>query len=399
MAGKPFTFYTRKRKDGKKIIYIKFKRPDGSYTTGMSTGHTSRNQAEAWAFQYMIKHGPFLPSQDITFDVFTQNFFDWEGSWAIDRRARGLRISRRHCREREDLLKNHILPFFKDFQVKDINRAKIKDFRNNLYTQGYSGSSINKNLSALRAILEVAEEKEVLQAIPRIDRAAERPKEKGILTIEEVREIFSIEWYTKASHRHPAKINFMGKAGNRLAASTGLRLSEIQGLTHKDVHINDRYISINRSWDARLLILNATTKSGRSRNILLPASVIDDIVTLIRNHPAPGPDAFVFFSEKKPEQPAAQRVFTDALSKALHDIGITEEERRERNITFHSWRHFMNSLMLNSKIPVEKIRMITGHLSAEMVNHYYHVNIGDMGDIKQLQESLFLPEGGHDEIH
>ena len=68
-------------------------------------------------------------------------------------------------------------------------------------------------------------------------------------------------------------------------------------------------------------------------------------------------------------------------------IGITEKIRQTRNITFHSHRHFLNSLLINANIPVQKIQSITGHLTAEMTQHYYHLD--DMQDVQKVQERVF----------
>jgi len=71
-------------------------------------------------------------------------------------------------------------------------------------------------------------------------------------------------------------------------------------------------------------------------------------------------------------------------------IGITEETRRKRNITFHSHRHFLNSLLINGNIPHQKIQSITGYLTVEITQHYYHLD--DMQDVQKVQESLFAPQ-------
>jgi len=80
-------------------------------------------------------------------------------------------------------------------------------------------------------------------------------------------------------------------------------------------------------------------------------------------------------------------VFVRALFTALEIIGIDKAERKRRNITFHSWRHFLNSLLINSKIPIQKIQSITGHMTAQMTSHYYHID--DMMDVRNVQNSLF----------
>ncbi len=81
-----------------------------------------------------------------------------------------------------------------------------------------------------------------------------------------------------------------------------------------------------------------------------------------------------------------QRTF----SKALHKIGINEEERRKRNITFHSWRHFFNTLCRVNNISDSKLQRITGHKTDKMTEHYTHYSKNDFKDILAVQEGLFV---------
>jgi integrase len=270
-----------------------------------------------------------------------------------------------------------------------IDRAVIKDFRNDLFNHGYSGNTINKILSALRTILEEAEEHSLIQYVPKIDGAAINPKQKGILTIEEVRRLFSTEWKSDPVHCHPPQDHFMGYVGNLLASSTGLRLGELLALTLSDIHLDEGYIFVRRSWD-KLYGMNETTKTGKVRHIFIPGGIKEELEKLIQLNPnQKNPESFLFYSPKTPDKPAEPKIFTRSLYTAMRKIGITENIRRERNITFHSWRHWFNSLLVNAKIPLQKVQSLTGHLTAEMTQHYYHSD--DMGDVvKVVNDSLFV---------
>jgi integrase len=246
----------------------------------------------------------------------------------------------------------------------------------------------------LKAILRAAKKQKFIQFVPDVEPTANKPKEKGILTIEEVDRLFSIEWKTEAVHCHPARENFMGYAGNVLAAATGLRMGELQALTLADVHLDVSYLYIWRSWD-KMYGLNETTKTGRARNIFISDTVKSVLLQLIRLNPDPGNlESFLFFSEKTPGKPAEPAIFTRSLYMAMRLIGITEEQRRARNITFHSWRHFLNSLLINANVPLPKIQSMTGHGTIKMSQHYYHLD--DMADVRAIQESIFTPSPAKD---
>ncbi len=385
-----FSIYPRKRKNGKPVYYVRFKNPEGSYSTALSTGQGSRRAAEAWAAEYIQKNGRPRPGSKILFSQYAQGFFDWQGEWAANRRVEGKRISQRHCIDRADLLRLHVMPFLGEMYLNDIDKHKLKAFRNEMFDRGYSGSVINRCLYTIKALLEDAEDKDLINSVPKIVTASTTLKrQKGILTPEEVRQLFCFEWKTPCVHCHPSKPQFMGYTANLLAATTGLRLGELQAITLQDLHLKSGYIRIWRSWDNRLNQINSTTKTGRERNVFIPEKVKVCILQLLEDHPIPdNKDAFLFWGEKKPnEKPAEKKVFISSLFNALDRIGIDETTRKERNITFHSWRYFLNSLLINSKISIHKIQSITGHLTAEMSQHYYKPD--DMADVLQITEAIF----------
>ncbi|OQA64225.1 MAG: Tyrosine recombinase XerD [Ignavibacteria bacterium ADurb.Bin266] len=288
--------------------------------------------------------------------------------------------------QRSDLLKNRINPIIGKLKLTSIDRAVIKDFRNKLFKDGYSGNTINKCLSTIKTILEAAEEQSLIQYIPRIDRAAENPKTKGILSVEEVKKLLSFQWMSKPAHKHPAKPLFMEQTGNILAIVTGLRISELQALTHADINLKENYITVRRSWNNRLHCMNEETKTGKERIIFYSDKIKGSLLKLINDNPhGKKSDSFVFYSEHI-DKPKDKRAFSVALFSALEEIGIDEDERKERNITFHSHRYFLNSLLINNKVPLQKIQSITGHDTIDMSTHYYRAD--EMSDVLQITDSI-----------
>ena len=381
-TGKPYSLYKRNR-----IYYVQFKLPDGRYCTARSTGETSKSKAERVAFDY-LSAGQVVVKQNLTLAEFSKDFFSWDSPWAAEKRIRGLRIGKRQCHNLNYLLRAHIVPKMGSVKLVNIDRMMIRELRNDLFVKKYSGNTINKVLSALKAILEAAEEQSLIQFIPRIDRAAANPKKKDILTIEETRRLFSIPWISDPGHCHPPKEQLMGYIGNMLAASTGMRMGEIQGLVLSDLCLNEGYIRVRRSWD-RLYGLNDTTKSGRSRRVYIPGAVAEKLHTLMELNPnTSNPESFLFFSERTVGKPVEPKVFIRSLYTAMRNIGISEPERKERNITFHSWRHLFNSVLANGNVPLLKIQSLTGHVTDEMSKHYYHTD--DMRDVLEVIRGSIL---------
>ncbi|HEQ71651.1 MAG TPA: hypothetical protein ENN69_04100, partial [Spirochaetia bacterium] len=151
------------------------------------------------------------------------------------------------------------------------------------------------------------------------------------------------------------------------------------------------YLDIVKSWNQLFRTLNPSTKTGRSRYIPIPAKVEGLLEALIQSSPwGHDPEHFLFYSTASKEYPIDGKRALDGLKIALGKIGITEEERRARYLDFHSWRHWFNSLLINAKVPLQKVMAVTGHITPEMAANYYHAD--DMSDVRRVQESFF--QGG-----
>ncbi len=172
-----FSIFPRTKKDGKKVFYVQFKQPDGSYSTAKSTGCSTKKAAREWAENYLMSHGVPLKGGNTSFKDFSEDFYNYSGEWATDKKVRGLRISERHCLDRNALLNNHVNPQIGHLKLLAIDRAVIKTFRNDMFHKGYSGNTINKCLSVIKNVLESAEEKGLINHIPRFNRAALKVKE------------------------------------------------------------------------------------------------------------------------------------------------------------------------------------------------------------------------------
>ena len=224
-------------------------------------------------------------------------------------------------------------------------------------------------------------EKGFISSVPRIDRVSLRDvKHKGILTIAEASKLFQHKNWTDDR----ARIICM------LASCTGMRAGELLALQIKDFHITENgkaYIDINRSWNRAENKMNKTTKTGKARRVVIPDRMRMEIEFLIKKNPhieKEGESAFIFFAQDLSDKPFRHEKITDFFHDALEVSGIKEAERR--NITFHSWRYFFNSILINSKIPIQKVQSVTGHTTLEMSQHYYVSSIEDMSDIRQIQD-------------
>ena len=61
-----------------------------------------------------------------------------------------------------------------------------------------------------------------------------------------------------------------------------------------------------------------------------------------------------------------------AFYEILYNIGIDEEERKKRNITFHSLRHSFSTLSRDYEISQEDRMLVLVHKSTKINDRYTH---------------------------
>ncbi|WP_319561799.1 tyrosine-type recombinase/integrase [Marispirochaeta sp.] len=387
----PFRLFKRKNQ---KFYYARYLMPDGTYTAGRTTKQTTRKRAEAVAWEH-CKAGKISAAAFTTIEDMARretdpetgeircHFFDWDGEHTLNKRSAGKRISRQQCGRYNEILERHIVKHLGGVRLQDIDTRTVRRFRNTLFKEGYSGSTINKILGCLKALINAADEMHLIRYNVRIERAAIKNKARGVLTQAEVQRLFAEPWSTDPR----------AYAASMLSAAAGLRLGEIQGLHIED--IEPGRVTVRGVWSDSIGGYRPGTKNGQeTRSVPIPETVSTAIQKCISMNPwGDDPQEYVFFSTTKPGRPANDTVLTEPFYKALAKIGIKEEERKARNIVFHSHRHFFNSMLIESRIPIEKIQRLTGHLSKSMTEHYYHP--GEMEDVARVQRRLFkVVKGG-----
>ena len=93
--------------------------------------------------------------------------------------------------------------------------------------------------------------------------------------------------------------------------------------------------------------------------------------TYYYSHPE-GNNRFVFSLDG--EEPMKEAVLRKAFYKAMDGIGINEEDRKRRGITFHSWRHKFATDCVKANMHPLKITALTGHKSHDMLYRYTDLN-------------------------
>jgi len=290
------------------------------------------------------------------------------------------------CRGYERPLRLHILPYFKDKKLQKIKSRTIETWLDELSMKKkgtgelISPTTVNRCLTCLKIMLKEAVRLDYLLKSPAdgIKQFRESPKKKTILTMDEVRALFQDDrikevWGGDLKHY----------TANLLAATSGMRLGEVQALQIQNVHLE--YVSVNYSWDYKYGLKEPKLRSYR--DIPVPTKTKKYLSELNRSSPYKESNDFVFWGVDR-KTPIWGKHVLKVLYDAFEKIGISPDQRKDRNVTFHSWRHLYNTLM-RGKIPDAKLRTLTGHRTSQMTENYTHFRIEDFTDVLQIQERLF----------
>lgn len=387
----PYTILPRARDDGSVIFYYRARRPDGTRTCAWSTGETTPEAAENYC-KKLLKAGTLIqapswgmkkngdaPKHPKTFGDLARGFWDWDGKYIAARLEfsdpKKPAVSKRYARDMQRILDLHITPAFGRLHFETISPQTIEAFSLRLRDGGLSGKRVNNVVSCLRVMLSEAKRSGLIAWDPKekgiVRTLGNAPKHRGRLTAEEVRKLFAEENIKTAWKGHT-----LYRAVNLTAAATGCRQGELLAL--RDCDVFPDYLHIEHSYDIKFGL--GPTKTRRARDVPVPSKIHETIKPFL------GSGGFVF-SMSGGKSPCTGNRVTAALYDALDSIGV--KDRAERNITFHSWRHWLNSVLRAAAVPDDIVRKVTGHETAEMTENYTEYLADDYAPVAVVQQRIF----------
>lgn len=323
---------------------------------------------------------------------FLLGFWDYEKSpYVAEKKDFNQSISPLYCRNLKRAVELHlsrVIP--KDTVIDDLTNTALKNIQQavrELPAQGsrstngkLSETAVNAVMSAITIPLRWLIDNEAIERNPVKIRkyTASHERIKKPLTREEAERLFSSKWDDER-----------GKLAAVFAYYTAARLGECAALYVDDIKKSKSGVwlaTIQASWNE--LSGRKGTKTGNVREVPIPGTLARDLIELHKKNPTKS--RFVFWDALSEEKPFSRKSIADALLRQLKKIGITDEERRERALTFHSFRHGFNSELRN-RLPDATLRKVTGHASQQMTDHYDHLTETAIQDIQKAQADVLLP--------
>jgi integrase len=375
MRRAPYSIY---RRGSNGVLYFQFwNQTIHRYESAKSTGTRNLTKAKAYIRSLIDERDAIaMRFEDPYFTDYLKGFWDWDKSIYIHSKLmrRPNSIGKAYVRASTAYIERYAVCFFRKARRSEILTRDLEAFLLHLrQTTSLSPRSINAVYDAVAIpIREAFRIGEIENDPSRAVRKLWMPqKEKGIPSTAEVAKLSALEWPDPRV-----------ACAFKVAAICGLRLGEIRALC-RDA-IGDETITVKYSYS--VVDGLKSPKNGRVRVVPVPAFLHDELLSLAKK--SPHHEDWIFWGNVS-GKPLDGKVITTGFYTAMARIGIDEDARKKRNITFHSLRHFCNSI-LRGALPDEKLRQLTGHIDRSMTDRYDHITDIDMAIIKEAQEKRLL---------
>jgi len=326
--------YTRKSKGGERW-YIDFRDSYGARIRKVAQNARTREEALT-ELHYEIqksfdkKHGLEREQKKIKFTEVADQYF--EGYAKINNIA--WKRDRSCIRE----MKN----FFRKFYIHDISPQHIELYKKSRQSDGLMASSINRELSVLKRLFNVAITWKMAEHNPVCQvRYLKQPEPRErILTNDEEQRLLE----ACSDHLKPIIIT---------ALQTGMRKNEIANLRWDQLDLMNREIEVIK------------TKS-RKKRILPISEALFQVFQTLRSTNRNGEYVFQY-TDPRTGQERHLKFFRRAFVNACRRAGI-------EGFTFHDCRHTFATRLVRAGVDLITIKELLGHHSVKTTERYTHSN-------------------------
>lgn len=391
MQAKQYTVFPRKPKSKNKrkpIYQVRFRDPaSGKRLSPITTNQTSKSAAEKWAMNYLMS-GKLSYRLSGSFEHFARGWFEYKTCPYINKKlSKDRDFSEQYARECESRLRMYILPYFKKYKMVDIRVPQLEAFLQYLNTlrkkngEAYSSSHKAHIFNVLKMMMQEAYANNLIPEnyCNRVENFTMKGEARGAYSLELFYRLFNSDTLVNVWDN-----NQLYRTISLVAATTGMRMGEVLGLTFQ--HVHNGYIDVEYQWNREKKKL-VEPKAKSRRRVSIPEITNSALMSYIDSHPNKGiPEAIMFTCET--DYPVDHKAVRKAFYKALNRVGIDEEQRKKEGWCFHSWRHTFNTLMIDG-IGRDKTRNLTGHKSDRMTENYNHPELASLQEAKTYQDKIF----------
>lgn len=269
-----------------------------------------------------------------------------------------------------------------DFSARQVNTITTSDgklFFIDLHDKGYSYNTITTVRGVLHPAFEMAVEDNIIRRNPFSFRVVDVVPNDSVtrqaLTPEKKARFLAYLQADKCRSRYYDEVIIL--------LGTGLRISELYGLTRADIDFEKRTIRVERQLTRNRLagrleyhIEKPKTKSGERYIPMVDNAVYQAFQRVIRNRKKPkteyivdGHTGFLFLD--KDGKPKVAGHLEHALKRIVNHYNESHEDKL--TVSPHVLRHTFCTDMANSGIPIKSLQYLMGHSDVGVtLNTYTH---------------------------
>jgi len=390
-------YYLRQRSENGKwyaiIMNPATKKPDFSRCTGTN----DEKQAHSIAQEWMVNGPPDIcrVSKNVS-EKRNMPFCEYlRGQWQFDtseyikeKITEGKEPRKSHPLEMIGLVDRYFKPYFGKTPLCEITEEKLSEFLVYLRTEkepekktrkekGLSVSTVKLARNAAVVPLRYAKRKKIIRNFNFDDviKVSGEFEERGILSRDQVEALFKLEW------RDPRS-----RLICLVASQTVMRIGEIRALRVCDI-LEDR-INVQHSWSEDDGGLKCT-KNRANRTIPILPELYKELDAYMRESGRYSRLDNLVFPGKKDGKPYSHKQVNMDFYQMLEKIGISDKNRKNVNIVFHSWRHYGAKHL--AEVTNRTVGMaILGHKTPRLFDHYANHTDNDTfeGMKKAINEGL-----------
>jgi integrase len=352
--------YSRKTKKGKIRWYLDFKGASGKRVQKVVTHALCPEEAVVALKNEITK--VFRSEYDIQSPKTKAGFGEFAKIY-LDNYAK---VKKRSWESDQKYIRAQLVPFFGSMALHEINPLHVSQFISKRLKDGVRKSSINRELTVMKKMLNLAIEWDFDLAKNPVVKgnyfAEDEFKRDRTLSQEEEKRLI------KASSPHLRPILVC-------ALSTGMRHGEVLGLSWDDVDLEKKQIIVRAE----------CSKSGRSRTIPMNSVLYDVLRKLKLKSNGTGGKVFLYedpsMGKERPVK-TVRRAFTQACRRA----GIN-------NFRFHDLRHTFATRLIDRGADPVSVKNLLGHANLKTTEIYLHSSLSQMKKAVDLLDPQPLGEG------
>lgn len=346
-----------KRDDGRyQRNIIVGRKANGSYIRKTIYGKTKKElELRIAEITQQIHQGIYVPEDKTTFGEMSEIWLTQYNPTANEK----------WIYRQQSVINKHLLPALKYMKLKDLKPYHLQSIINKMAKDGLSTSTMKKAKQTAVRILNVGVENDLVvrNVFSNVKVPTVEPHERRALT-EEERDLVNRTW---RGHR-------MGHAV-MIMMYCGLRRGELLALTWKDIDLERKVLSVNKSlqmFKNQPHIKKPKSKAG-TREIPIPNILLDLLRDFPRDYPLVCPDA----RGEMMSDTAYRRAWNSYrhylnLKAGGKDASRTREKVQAiDNITAHMLRHTYASMLYEAGVDIKSAQRFLGHADIEMTLAVY----------------------------